>query len=333
MPVVAAFADAHVLVVLALGVLGKRAALAGEVGTGAFGTPLVRMVVERLSEMGIVIHDAGAAIAQDVGREGADHLGMAQIATFGDVDIAPGEFERGVDFLQAALDVFLAVHDDGRDDLHRTADGRRHKHQHREGQVIVNDALVPLGPPVVGSPEGEDRFDGDEHRQHQRRLVRVWRQEKPQQRTADAEEDVGERVVEEGFGPGHAILALGFKHGDFHGFIVRAARACGFPHVDCQQDKAEQIQEATDHPEDVEELDVLQGLQEAVFEGGSVGLELAQREALGNAREPHRHHIQQHADQADPEVHVGHRLGPQLGFPQAWCEPVKHAGRHEPVPA
>ena len=36
---------------------------------------------------------------------------------------------------------------------------------------------------------------------------------------------------------------------------------------------------------------------------------------------------------ADPEVHVGQRGGPELGFPEARGEPVEHAGGHEAVPA
>ena len=73
-PLVAAFAGAHVLVFLALRILFQRAAFAGQIGTGAFRAPLIGMVEERLTQMRVVIDDSGAAIAEDIGGEGADHL-------------------------------------------------------------------------------------------------------------------------------------------------------------------------------------------------------------------------------------------------------------------
>ena len=72
----------------------------------------IGVVEERLAEVRVVIRDAGAAVAHDVRDERADHLRVAVVATFGDIDVAAGEFERGVEFLQAALDVLLAVDDE-----------------------------------------------------------------------------------------------------------------------------------------------------------------------------------------------------------------------------
>ena len=149
-PVIAPDAGAHVLELLALGILGKRAALAGKIRTRALGTPLVGMVEDRFAKVGVVIGNSRATVAHDIPRQGADHLGVAEVAALGDIDVAAGEFERRVNNLKAAFDVFLAVDDEGGDDLDGTADGRRHKDQHGEGQVVVNEPLVPVGPGIVG---------------------------------------------------------------------------------------------------------------------------------------------------------------------------------------
>ena len=107
MPVVAALADAHVL-----GASRQGAALAGEVGAGALGAPLIGVVEKRLAEMGIIIRFSGAAVAHDVGNERADHLRMAVVTAFGNIQVAADEFERGVKFLETAFDVFLPVDDE-----------------------------------------------------------------------------------------------------------------------------------------------------------------------------------------------------------------------------
>jgi hypothetical protein len=64
------------------------AAHAGKVGTGALRTPLERVVVHRFGGKAVV------AIAFDLVTERTDHLAVAQIATFADIDVAPGLFER-----------------------------------------------------------------------------------------------------------------------------------------------------------------------------------------------------------------------------------------------
>ena len=131
-PLVAAFAGTHVLIFLALRILFQRAPFAGEIGAGAFGAPLIGMVIDRFPQMRVVIHHSGAAVAEDIGGEGTDHLRVAQIAAFRDIDITAGEFERGVEFLEAALNVFLAIDYKGGNNLYRPTNGCRHKHQHRK---------------------------------------------------------------------------------------------------------------------------------------------------------------------------------------------------------
>ena len=110
-PVVAAFADTHVFVRRLVGTFRDGSAFAGDVRTGALGTPLIGIVEQRLAEVRVVIRDTGTAVAHDIRLERADHLRVAGVAAFRDVDVTAGEFERGVEFLEAALDVFLTVYD------------------------------------------------------------------------------------------------------------------------------------------------------------------------------------------------------------------------------
>ena len=132
-PVITPFAGAHELVFLALRILDLGTAFTGKVGTGAFGSPLIGMVKNGLSQMGIIIDDTGAAVAHHIALERADHLGMAEVTALRDEDIATGEFQRSVEFLEATLDVFLAIDDEGGDDLHGPTDGCGDEDKHREG--------------------------------------------------------------------------------------------------------------------------------------------------------------------------------------------------------
>ena len=154
MPVVSAFADAH-----ELGVRGERTALVGEIGTGALGTPLVRVVEERFAEVRVVVRDAGAAVAHDVGDKRPDHLRVTVITAFGNVDVAACEFEWRVEFLKASLDVFLPVDDQGWDDLDGSTDGHGDEDQDGERHVVLDDAFMPVRPFLLRGPEGENGLD------------------------------------------------------------------------------------------------------------------------------------------------------------------------------
>ena len=59
-----------------------------QVGTGALAAPLERVVVHELTRLAVL------AVALGLAAEGPDHLRMAGIAAFGDVDVAPLELQR-----------------------------------------------------------------------------------------------------------------------------------------------------------------------------------------------------------------------------------------------
>ena len=295
--------------------------------------------------MRVVIGLTGAAIAHDLGDQRADHLRVAVVTTFTDVDITSGEFKRGVEFLQAALDVLLAIDDERGNDLHRTTDGHGHEDEHGEGQVVFDDALVPVGPTVLVGLERRPDFPAQKDGNDERGLVGVRRQEEPEDDKGDGEEDVSQRVVEDGLAPGHAVLLLALDKGDFHGLIVGSAGAGGFPDIHRTEDEAEQVKRAADRAQDVEQLDVIERLHELVFECGAALGDLVEHEALHDAGAPHRGDVEQDTYGADPEVEVGQRGGPEFpGWraaaaslsaapPKARGEPVEHAGSHEAVPA
>ena len=78
-------------------------AFAREVGTGALGAPLERVIVDRFPDPRVV------AVAENVGHERADLLRMAVVTTFADVDIAAGEFQRRVRNLAMRSSTFAAL--------------------------------------------------------------------------------------------------------------------------------------------------------------------------------------------------------------------------------
>jgi hypothetical protein len=89
--------------VVAVPVVGVLAADAGQVGTGALGPPLERVVVHALGREAVV------AVAFDLVAERADHLRVADVAALADVDVAARQFERRVgahpfDLLDRVLD-------------------------------------------------------------------------------------------------------------------------------------------------------------------------------------------------------------------------------------
>ena len=62
----------------------------GEIRTGAFRSPLKRVVVHALGRERVM------AVALDFIPQGPDHLRMAEIAAFADIDVATGQFQRRV---------------------------------------------------------------------------------------------------------------------------------------------------------------------------------------------------------------------------------------------
>src|SRR5690606_211463 len=120
----------HVLVVPAVGVF---AADARAVGADAARAPLGGGVVDGFAETGVVVGHAGAAVAEHVGHKGADHLRVAVVAAFVDVDVAAGEFQRRIGNLDTVLDVGRAVHEHRGHDLDESAGGDGHEGEHGEG--------------------------------------------------------------------------------------------------------------------------------------------------------------------------------------------------------
>jgi hypothetical protein len=61
------------------------AADARQIRTGTLGAPLERVVIDELAGHGVV------AIALGFGAERTDHLRVAVVAAFADIDVAPGQ--------------------------------------------------------------------------------------------------------------------------------------------------------------------------------------------------------------------------------------------------
>ena len=61
-----------------------------QVGPGALAAPLERVVIDELAGHRVV------AVAQRLGAERPDHLRVAVVAALADVDVAPGQLQRGV---------------------------------------------------------------------------------------------------------------------------------------------------------------------------------------------------------------------------------------------
>ncbi|MNR14131.1 hypothetical protein D3C85_1305890 [compost metagenome] len=111
------------------------AAHAVQVGTGALRAPLEGVVVDEFAGHRIV------AIAQRLRVEGADHLRVAVVATFAQVDVAAHELHRGVG--PDALHRFggrLLV--EQRHDFGQAANGDDHQRQHDQPEVAGFDLLV-----------------------------------------------------------------------------------------------------------------------------------------------------------------------------------------------
>jgi len=83
---------------------------------------------------------------------------MAVITTLGDVESRARTFRAGVERLEAALDVFLAVHDERGDNLHGSADGDGDEDEQGERADVLDDALMPVRPFFLGGLERRGRL-------------------------------------------------------------------------------------------------------------------------------------------------------------------------------
>ena len=123
----------------------ERAAFTREVGSGAFGSPLVGMVVDGFAKAAVSLI-LGGTIAKDVRHQGADHLRVAVVTTLGNVDVASGQFERRVGHLETLFDIVGAIYSERWDDLNNTADGDRHENEHGEGKIVFNQTVEVIRP-------------------------------------------------------------------------------------------------------------------------------------------------------------------------------------------
>ena len=115
--------------------VGVLAADPREVGAGALGAPLERMVVHALGGEAVV------AVALGLVAERPDHLAVAVVAALADVDVAAHQLERAVgphalDLLDRALDR------EQRRDLDDAADRDRDQGQDEQQEAAGLDLLV-----------------------------------------------------------------------------------------------------------------------------------------------------------------------------------------------
>ena len=115
-----------------------------QIRTGALGAPLERVVVDELAG------DRVVAVAFGFGAERTDHLRVAVVAAFADVDVAPRQLQRGVG-LQAFHRLRRRALEEQRNDLDQSThrDGEQDQHDHQE--VVGLDRFVrQTGAFVVG---------------------------------------------------------------------------------------------------------------------------------------------------------------------------------------
>ena len=116
--------------------VGIFGADAREIRPGALRAPLERMVVHALGGERIM------AVALDLVAQRPDHLRVAEIAAFADIDIAAGQFQRrvrpdAVDHLDRALQI------EQRGDLDEAADRDHRENAHDEDDRILLEDLMP----------------------------------------------------------------------------------------------------------------------------------------------------------------------------------------------
>ena len=117
--------------------VGIAIADAGKVRSGALRPPLERMVVHRFRRQAVV------AVAFDLVAERADHLAVAGVAAFADVDVAPGELERRIGpHPLHLLDRVLQVEE--RRDLDDAADGDHHERADQQERRVAFDGAMSV---------------------------------------------------------------------------------------------------------------------------------------------------------------------------------------------
>ena len=213
---------------------------------------------------------------------------MAVVAAFGDVDVAAYELKRGVGDLEALLGVRGFVHEQRWDDLHHPADGDGEEDEHGEGQVVFQQAVEVVRPRFAVLSEKRNRLGDEDEGDGEGGLVRMVREQEPEDHEHDGEHRIDDGILAQGLAEGHGVLLGFFKNLDFHGVVGRLAGAGGHENVKCAEEEADEVEGAAGRAEDIEDVDLLQGLYELVFQGGSAGVGFREHEALHDAGDPHR---------------------------------------------
>ena len=284
------------------------------------------MIVDALAELRIF------AVAQHVADERADLLRVAGVAAFADVDVATREFERRVRNLPHALDALGGVHHHGRDDLHKAADEDRDDCERGEGQRICEQLLVPLAPALLRKFEVHAHHrECPECRDEAERAPRA-RQRGPSGDENEQQHGVDHRRIQE---PADDAEARRFFRDENIGAAVYSLRtARGFPDVPGEHDEADEIHQAAERADVHEHFCRGHGIEEIwIREHRPAFLRRAEHEALRDARDIHREHVDEDADGPEPEVHICGRGRMQRPAPQPRREPVEQSRGHEAVPA
>lgn len=308
--------------------VGVFVADAGEVGSGAFAAPLEGEVVDAFAESRVV------SVTKNVGHHGADHLRVAVVAAFADVEVASGEFEGCVEFLQFVLDVFRAVDGDGGEDLDHATGGDGEQGEHGEGHVVLEESLIPEAPGLAAFAEAVHGHPAEPEAADEGGEVGSRGKEEPEGHEEQSEEGEGEGVIDEDVLPLHGVVGGAGGNVNLTGFVVGFSAADGFIEVVAHQREADEVEQAAECPHEHHGADGVEGFHEvgvgehgAAFGGG------VEHEALHDAGDPHGGDVEEDADETDPEVEVGHGDGVEFGVPESRGEPVEHAGGHETVPA
>ncbi len=110
---------------------------AGQVGTDPSAAPLKRAVVDEFAWLAVF------AIAFRLGNDRANHLRMAVVAAFGNIDVSPGQFQRRVGFDRGNRR-HVGANQEGRNQFEQRGDHHGRRRQHRELHRQTFPAAMPI---------------------------------------------------------------------------------------------------------------------------------------------------------------------------------------------
>ena len=252
------------------------------------------MVVDELSRL------AELAVSLRLGQDRPDHLRVAVVAAFCQVDVAPVQLQRRVR-LDAGDRRHVRANQERGDNLEQRRDGDGDRDPHREQQrqplpALMPPQLRPLVHPVRHAQHGRSL----QPRLGLRRLGPVARQRR--------------RVM--------------------HRFVVMSGPGRHrLPAVDAAEHAARQIQRAADHAQPVHRHQHAHGLDEIGISQIARAVDGAPHQSLRQPCYVDWNDVQQDTDRRNPEMQIGQFLAEQRGLEHPGDQPVQHAERHEPDPA